>query len=201
MQTAKEPIVPRVVGLLKRQIDGYAYRFFNDEDILAFFKENPDRSYPHIADIFQSFTRGEHKADLFRYYYLYKKGGVYIDSDLMLYDPLKQIIGNNSFVSVWDIRHRGAVFNGFIAAVPGHPIIRTALKRLYRMPDRVLLKDYLAACKDLGEIISGFRGPIKMLVEVKVVSDRSCEIIDPDTGKISLIHYYGGPVSQKLSRV
>jgi Glycosyltransferase sugar-binding region containing DXD motif len=201
VQTAKESIAPRVVSLLKRQIDGYDYRFFNDDDILTFFKECPDRQFPQIAEVFQGFTRGEHKADLFRYYYLYKKGGVYIDSDLMLYDPLEEILGKNTFVCAWDIKHRGAAFNGFIAAVPGHPIVRAALKRLYMMPDRVLVKAYLAACKDLGTIISEFKGPIKMLVEVKVVSDKSCEIIDPDTGKISLIHYYEGPVSQKLSRV
>jgi len=195
IQTAKDPIAPRVVSLLKKQIDGYEYKFFSDEDILTFFKENPDRQYPHITEVFNSFTQGPHRADLFRYYYLYKKGGVYVDSDLMIYDPVDGIIGKNTFVCVWDVKHRGAAFNGFIGAVPGHPIIRAALKKLYLTPNRVLVKDYFAVCKDLGKIISEFRGAgAKMLVEVRVVSDKSCEIIDPDTGKISLIHYYDSPV-------
>ena len=193
MQTAKERLESHVVSQLKKQTQGYDYKFFDDEDIMAFFKENPDPNYPRIAEVFYSFTKGEHRADLFRYYYLYKKGGVYVDSDLMLYDPVSQIIGKNTFVSVWDIRHRGAAFNGFIAAVPRHPIVVAALDKLYRTSDSRLRKDYLAACKDFGRIISEFKGPIKMLVEVKVVS-KACEIIDPDTGRISLIHYYGGPV-------
>lgn len=193
MQTAKERIESHVVTQLKKQAQGYDYKFFDDEDIMAFFKENPDPNYPRIAEVFYSFTKGEHRADLFRYYYLYKKGGIYVDSDLMLYDPVSQIIGKNTFVSVWDIRHRGAAFNGFIAAVPRHPIVVAALDKLYRTSDSRLRKDYLAACKDFGRIISEFKGPIKMLVEVKVVS-KACEIIDPDTGRISLIHYYGGPV-------
>lgn len=193
MQTAKERLESHVVSQLKKQAQGYDYEFFDDEDIMAFFKENPDPNYPRIAEVFYSFTKGEHRADLFRYYYLYKKGGVYVDSDLMLYDPVSQIIGKNTFVSVWDIRHRGAAFNGFIAAVPRHPIVAAALDKLYRTSDSRLRKDYLAACKDFGRIISEFKGPIKMLVEVKVVS-KACEIIDPDTGRISLIHYYGGPV-------
>jgi len=195
VQTAKEPIAPRVISLLKRQISGYDYRFFDDEDILEFFKKNPDRQFPQIAEVFQGFTVGPHKADLFRYYYLYKKGGVYIDSDLMLYDPLNEIVGKNTFVSAWDIKHRGAAFNGFIAAVPRHPIIAAALKKLYTTRDSRLVKDYLAACKDLGTIISEFRGVgAKMLVEVRVVSGKSCEIIDPDTGRISLVHYYDSPI-------
>ena len=189
--------MPRVVSLLKKQIDGYDYKFFSDEDILTFFKENPDRQFPQITEVFNGFTAGPHRTDLFRYYYLYKKGGVYVDSDLMLYDPANQIIGKNTFISAWDIRHRGGAFNGFIAAIPRHPIMAAALKKLYSTPDSRLVKDYLAVCKDLGRIISEFKGPIKMLVEVKVVSKQSCEIIDPDTGKISLIHYYGGPISLK----
>ena len=194
MQTAKERIESHIVSQLKKQAQGYDYQFFDDEDIMAFFKENPDPNYPRIAEVFYSFTKGEHRADLFRYYYLYKKGGVYVDSDLMLYDPVSQIIGKNTFVSAWDIKHRGAAFNGFIAAVPRHPIVAAALDKLHRTSDSRLKKDYLAACKDFGRIISEFKGPIKMLVEVRVVSDKACEIIDPDTGRISLIHYYGGPV-------
>ena len=193
MQTAKERIESHVVSQLKKQTQGYDYKFFDDEDIMAFFKENPDPNYPRIAEVFYSFTKGEHRADLFRYYYLYKKGGIYVDSDLMLYDPVSQIIGKNTFVSVWDMKHRGATFNGFIAAIPRHPIVAAALDKLYRTSDSRLRKDYLAACKDFGRIISEFKGPIKMLVEVKVVS-KACEIIDPDTGRISLVHYYGSPV-------
>lgn len=191
IQTAKEPIEPRIVNRLKKQARGYEYKFFNDDDIMAFFKENPDLKYPRIAEVFYSFTKGEHRADLFRYYYLYKKGGVYIDSDLMIYDPIEQIIGKNTFVSVWDIRHKGAAFNGFIGAIAGHPIIAAALKKLYTTPDRRLLKDYFSACKDLGRIISAFKGPIKMLIEVSIISDKACRIMDSDTGRISLIHYYG----------
>ncbi len=193
VQTAKDSISPRVVNLLKRQIGGYEYTFFNDADIFAFFESHPDRQFPRIAEVFNGFTKGEHKADLFRYYYLYKMGGVYIDTDLMLYDPLDSIIRDNTFVCVWDLRHRGAAFNGFIAAGPGHPIMLAALNKLYKTPDSRLVKDYLAACKDFGRIISEFQGPIKMLVEVKAVSN-SCEIIDTDTGKISLVHYYGKPI-------
>ncbi len=196
IQTAKDPIPPKVTRLLQKQIDGYDYRFFSDADILTFFQENPDRQYPRIADVFHRFTGGPHRADLFRYYYLYKKGGVYIDSDLMLYDPLNGILGKNTFVSAWDVKYRGAAFNGFIAATAGHPIVAAALKKLYTTSDASLVADYFAACKDFGRIISEFRGPIKMLVEVNVVADHYCETIDPDTGKTSLVHYYGGAIPE-----
>lgn len=197
VQTAKDPIPPKISNLLRKQIHGYAYTFFSDADILAFFQENPDRQYPHITEVFHSFTTGAHRADLFRCYYLYKKGGVYIDSDLILYDPLTGILGKNTFVSVWDVKYRGAAFNGFIAAVPNHPIMAAALKKLYTTSNATLVADYLAACKDFGRIISEFRGGgVKMMVEVNVVGDHYCETIDPDTGKLSLVHYYGGPIPE-----
>ena len=41
---------------------------------------------------------GAHKADLFRYYYLYINGGVYIDSDLMITTNIENIILNYDLV-------------------------------------------------------------------------------------------------------
>jgi mannosyltransferase OCH1-like enzyme len=42
------------------------------------------KEFPNIAEVFHSFEKGEHKSDLFRYYFLYVKGGVFMDTDAMI---------------------------------------------------------------------------------------------------------------------
>jgi mannosyltransferase OCH1-like enzyme len=189
LQTSKDPIPERVLTQLKAQLDGWEYLHFTDADILTFFQENPSDQYPDIINKFNSFATGPHKADLFRYYYMYMNGGLFIDSDLMLYDPLQSIVGENSFVSVWAIKPPGSVFNGFLGATAKHPIIESALKDLYAMTNDQLQADYTIVCAHLGGFVTSFaEGNVKMLKET-VNMDTHCHIQDPDSGKISLIHY------------
>jgi mannosyltransferase OCH1-like enzyme len=182
---------------LKAQLDGWEYLYFSDEDILTFFQENQSDQYPDIIDKFNSFTTGPHKADLFRYYYIYMHGGLFIDSDLMLYDPLQDIAADNSFISVWAIKPPGSVFNGFIGATAKHPIIESALKDLYAMTNEQLQADYTIVCAHLGGFVKSFtEGGVKMLMEVMNM-DTYCHIQDPDSGKISLIHYQNMDIPDK----
>jgi len=194
IQTSKDPIPENVMNQLKKQLDGWKYTFFTDDDILAFFKENPSSDYPNITDKFNTLVSGPHKADLFRYYYIYMHGGVFIDSDLMLYDPLESIVRDNSFVSVWAIKPEGSVFNGFLAATAKHPIIEEALKDLYAMTNEQILADYTIVCAHLGGFVKKYSGgSVKMLNETKN-TDAYCHIKDNDSGKISLVHYQNMPI-------
>lgn len=189
LQTSKDPIPERVVNQLKAQLQGWEYLYFTDEAILVFLQDNPSDKYPDIVNKFNSFTSGPHKADLFRYYYMYMNGGLFIDSDLMLYDPLQSIVGDNSFVSVWAIKPPGSAFNGFLGATARHPIIESALNDLYAMTNDQLQADYSIVCAHMGGFIKDYtEGSVKMLKET-VNTDAYCHIQDPDSGKISLIHY------------
>ena len=194
IQTSKDPIPPKVLEQLKKQMDGWEYKFFTDSDIMEFFGKNPLEDFPQVTEKFHSFSSGPHKADLFRYYYIYVNGGVFVDSDLMLYDKLDTILGQNTFVSVWALRPEGSAFNGFLAAAPKHPIIEAALKDLYAMTNDQLIADYTIVCKNLGGFIKkNAAGGVKMLEEV-MNNDTFCRIRDPDTDKISLIHYQSMPI-------
>ena len=190
IQTSKDPLPEYVVTQLKSHMKGWDYTFFTDADILAFFSKQPDSEFPDIAAKFSSFTTGPHKADLFRYYYLYILGGLFVDSDLMLYDSIDTILGTNAFVSVWAIKPEGSVFNGFLAAAPKHPIIYTALKDMYTMTNDDLQKDYTVVCKHLGKFVTeaATKNDVKMLREL-ANNDTFCTIEDPDSKKVALIHY------------
>jgi mannosyltransferase OCH1-like enzyme len=193
IQTSKESIPDYVTKQLKEKMTGWDYKHFLDADILDFFAKNPITEFKDVADKFASFSYGEHKADLFRYYYLYLNGGVFVDSDLTLQVQLDDIIGSNTFVSVKALHPPGSIFNGFLAVVPKHPIIYDALKGLYSMTNDTL-KDYTVVCKHLGEIVAAYKGQgVKLLYETENLNTH-CPINDPDTGKLAMIHYQNSEI-------
>jgi len=189
IQTAKEPLPEKNVQQLKEHLGGSEYTFFSDEDVMKFMTENPIPEFPDSIEKFKAIRAGPHKADFFRYYYIYVNGGVFIDGDLMLYENIDTILGTSSFVSVWALRPADSAFNGFLAATPKHPIVYAALKDMYEMSIEALEADYTIVCKHLGDIVrANSAQDVKMLREISN-NDVFCNIEDPISKKIVMIHY------------
>ena len=75
----------------------YDYIFFDDERCKQFLKDEYNQKYLHI---FNMLGNGATKADFFRWCYLYKKGGIYLDIDMVCIKPLREYITDDlSFVS------------------------------------------------------------------------------------------------------
>ena len=92
-QTSKENLEPYIVKMTKKMLPSdWTYRHFLDNDIVHFLKAHPIKEFSGALEIFQKLKRGEHKADFFRYYFLFVKGGVFMDSDAMIYKPIDQIV-------------------------------------------------------------------------------------------------------------
>ena len=107
----------------------YDYIFFQEKDCINFLRGN----YPPI--ILKAFLKMEklaHKSDLFRYCYLYKRGGIYIDIDLKPLHSFDKIIedsensdfitamGSNSFKNM----PFGECTNGFLMTVPNNQLFK-----------------------------------------------------------------------------
>jgi mannosyltransferase OCH1-like enzyme len=154
LQKSKDKMADYIINMIKSNLtDEWKYvNYINGEEI-KFLKENPLDEFPDIVARFNSIDGQPHKADLFRYYYLYINGGVYLDSDAMLHDNIDNIIKDYNFVSVLSF-YKGAIFNGFIATTPKHPIILEALKHMYNIKPDILKKNYFASGKFLYELIS-----------------------------------------------
>lgn len=190
-QTSKDPIKPYIVDQLKEYLNDWEYKHFTDEQIKNFFRDerHPNYSEEALLNKFNSFTYGEHKADLFRYYYLMLKGGAFIDSDLLIYTPMTKIIGNHQFVSVRALRPPGSVFNGFLAATPGNPIIKEALDDIMKVDNETLKKHYHLLVAKMGTHVDKHMGNGVHLLKEISNDDKSCNIEDPATGKIVMVHY------------
>ena len=70
----------------------YEYQFFEDADCRKFIEDNFDKS---ILEAYDTLIPNAFKADLFRYCYLYKNGGVYTDCKMILRLPFRDWIPKN----------------------------------------------------------------------------------------------------------
>jgi FkbM family methyltransferase len=154
IQTGKVKPEQYVIDQILRLCPGWNYKYFSDEDIIKFFIANPLPNFSNIISKFNSFKVGAHKADLFRYYYLYLNGGVYIDTDLMIEKDIDFIIDGYDFVSLNSCAPSGTISNSFIATTAKNKIIRKALTYAYQVQQEELDKNYHHLCKNLYEIVN-----------------------------------------------
>lgn len=189
-QTSKEKIPLYVQKMIKDKSKGWKYKYFSDKDIINFFIDNPLKEFPKIINKFNSFKNGAHKADLFRYYYLYIKGGVFIDSDAILNKNIESIIEDYSFVSVKSIVPN-TLFNGFIATEKKNIIIYNALKKIYKTKNKQLNKDYHLICNQLFNIYNEYKNKNTILLnEVHINKyDNICVVTLDKFNHIALTHF------------
>lgn len=141
-----------IIDIIKKKCPKWKYIHFVDSEILEYFKKNPIQEFPNIIEKFNSFSKGQHKADLFRYYYLYLNGGIFLDSDAIFEVNIYDIIKDYESVFVKSFMPNTHLFNGFIATYPKNLIIYKALKHAYDTDDKMLQKNYHYLCEKLWKI-------------------------------------------------
>ena len=155
LQTSKYPYPPYLNNMWKeRTDDSWKVEWFDDQRILKFFDDNPLPEFPNIKQVFNSFADGGHKADLFRYYYLYLNGGFFIDSDFLVHVHLNDLYSDqyDHLFVLSDIecnRHyhpeidSPLIFNGMMGCVPKSAVVYQALQNAYTVKPRLLEKQRL----------------------------------------------------------
>lgn len=171
--------------------DGWTYHNFVNGDELPFFQKYPLSQFPDIINVFNSIKNGANKAELFRYYFLYINGGVYMDSDAMIYQPIDSIVKDYAFFSInsWV---PNTISNCVIAAEKGNPIILEALTRLYNTNIGLLDNDFHYICKDLYKIYISFENTnIKMNnILFNEISDPTGDRLVDSSGRTLFKHFW-----------
>tara|TARA_B100000282_G_scaffold231024_1_gene173459 strand:+ start:1046 stop:1681 length:636 start_codon:yes stop_codon:yes gene_type:complete len=182
------------VHMINSRSRGWRYKHYSDKEVIKFFMDNPLPEFPNIIEKFYSFSYGEHRADLFRYYYLYLKGGVYFDTDLMIEVNIDEIIKDYKFVSVNSTYFPKSIFQGFIACVPNHPILYDALKNMYQTPNHHLIQNssnFHDICRNFYNIVSNYHDKETVYLYEEVFGDKyTANIIDKKTKNIMMKHYH-----------
>ena len=184
-----------VVDMIKQRSQGWEYKHFNDREVITFFQENSITEFPNVINKFFSFNYGEHRADLFRYYYLYVKGGVYFDTDAMIECNIDEIVKDYEYFSVNSSYFPGSIFQGFIGCTPRHPIIYKGLKDIYEIDNAHLIskpENFHNICRNMYKFVLEFpnKESIKLYQEV-YGNQETAAVIDPnDNNKLVLNHYH-----------
>ena len=157
----------------------WEYKYFSDEDIEDFIVNNPIEELKDSLNVFKNLEKGPHKADFFRYYYLYINGGVFMDYDIILKASLTKILGNTSFFTCKSIMDNNSMFNGFIGSDAKNKIIYEALKNLYFLNKKILDIDYFYNCKDLCLIVNNYQNIIgSLFVNPEDILKTKCKIFN-----------------------
>jgi len=193
VQTSRKKPDPYICDMIRERSPGWDYKHFVDDEIMEFFDENPVPEFPNVIAKFYTFNYGEHRADLFRYYYLYVKGGVYIDMDAMLEENIETIVGDADFFTVKSNYFPGTVFQGFLGASPKHPLIYKALSDIYNISTQVLIREFHVLCKNLYRFIDEERKNRESVAKIKLLeevygNEEDAHVKDGD--KVVLIHYH-----------
>jgi len=145
----------RLIESWKRS--GWHYLFYNDDDAKKFLEIH----FPvEVSEAYNIIMPGAFKADLFRYCALFIFGGVYADMDVLLETNLDSAIANDvGFMTPVDepgstTGHRMCLWNGLIAAAPGHPylakVIETVVNNIRNRFTSVDIDDTLCPNPDLS---------------------------------------------------
>jgi hypothetical protein len=180
-----------IVQMIKNMAPGWEYIHFTDSEIYDFFRRNPLPEFENITSVFKSMKSGAHKSDLFRYYFIYIRGGVFFDDDAMIQYDMNVVAGDYDFFTVNSSYWHGCIFQGLIGAVPKNEIIYEALKDAYNLNMNTLNDDYLLICRNLYNIIKSRKWNFKIkLYSETFGSTQTAIIVDEDRNNlIILVHY------------
>ena len=200
-QTSRNKPEQYVIDKIISKCPDWKYFHYNDVEIKTFFNENYIEEFKDIVKKFDKIPRGQHKADLFRYYYLYLNGGVFIDSDAMVEMNIENIIKDYTFFSVDSYYNPHSIFQGFIGSTPKNKLIYLALKDAYNIDINLLSNDYHLLCKNLYKIIKNNTNNLFIdstndkihLYREKYYNNDCAEIYNNDN-KTVLLHYFGNKI-------
>lgn len=156
MQTYKRiDKVPKfVLENIQKDNPDWEYIFYDDKEAISFLeKEYP----PEVLEKFKTFTRGAHKADLFRLCWLYKNGGAYVDIDTHMLKPLTDIVKDRKLIIPITevIEDRKRLLNCFMVSNKGNPLIMDCIKAVMKVEDKELKNYYCLILRVMQQTIEG----------------------------------------------
>lgn len=135
----KNKIPQKVYDNIKKYAPNYKLIIYDDNDIKIFLKKYYSKN---VLDCFNQLV-GAHKADLFRYCYLYKFGGIYIDIKTELIKDINEIFNKNiDLYTVLSI-NKNTIYQGIIYSKKKNPIFKKLISYIVSVKKPILKKDYL----------------------------------------------------------
>lgn len=175
----------------------YEYILFDKNEREEFIETYFDKE---ILEAYKNIIPGAYKSDLFRYCYLYVKGGIYADIDTLCLGNIdKLLIPNINLIAAIDLNlneidGKHNIFNGFICARPKNRIFLSCITRIVQNVKNGFIPQSKLAFTGpglFGEIINIYLGnkPTESFVEQEgIINDIMLLRFNPITEYISDIY-------------
>lgn len=126
----KNKIPSKIYRNIKRYAKNYKHIIFDDNDVINFLREN----YGENMVITFNSLEGAHKGDLFRYCYLYKYGGIYLDIKTELIKDIDNIFNkrNINLYTALSILPN-TIYQGVIASTPNNPLFKDLIEYIVKI--------------------------------------------------------------------
>lgn len=123
----------RVTEKIKQNIDNwinknpdYSYYYFDESDIVDFIKNNYSERY---LKAFYKINPGAGRADFFRYLYLYKNGGFWLDITVVCMKSLDKIINKNIDILLVRDKNADNIYNAVMGFPKSHFIMKKCVEK------------------------------------------------------------------------
>lgn len=127
------------------------FRIYTDNDCRTFLDRHFDKAVVSKFDV----LKGAHKADLFRYCYLYINGGLYMDIKTELVMPLVSFLefGVSNTDLYTSIAVGQYIYQGLLCCKPGLPIFQTLIATILDTDPNLLAVSYFAITQQFHQIL------------------------------------------------
>ena len=122
----KSTIPAHIFENRRRFAKNYEHVVYDDEECVRFLERHYDAS---VSNKFKEIRSGAHKADLFRYAYLYKFGGLYVDIKTLFVKDIDEIFTDPTLCYLIVTKTAGLIYNGIIHTPPNNPVMYEMLLR------------------------------------------------------------------------
>lgn len=192
----KQP--PQITEMISEKFPGWEYHNFTDIDCITYIQDNPIDLFPDSVEVYKSLLE-PHRTDLFKYYFLYLNGGVYMNNESMPDVEIEKITKNYSLFMVESILNNGTMFSGFIGSEAKNDIIFQMLNYIYETEKTVLESDYFIIQKKLHTLITNMSENDREAAKYKMYKEnfKNTEYAIILEGKnVIFTHYYNSPIIQ-----
>ena len=146
---SRDLVPERIFEAIRMYAPEYKHVFFNDKAVVTFLSQNYP---PQVLKVYHSMKSHAHKADLFRYCYLFKHGGVWLDIKTILIRPLAEIF--TSRYNIYTVRsiidHHGATcYQGILAVPPQTSFMHDMIVSYMSLAQYVDSLGYLTFCRQM----------------------------------------------------
>lgn len=133
-QTWKTKEIPEqwqeAVNACREKHPDFRYILWTDEAMEKFML----KYFPQYYDMYMEYPYNIQRCDAFRYFVLYKYGGIYLDMDIKCKKSLNAYL-DNELVFVKSMNITSSYTNSFIMSVPKHPFFASCIQNLETYKD------------------------------------------------------------------